>query len=196
MILSFWPVGSGWLRNTSAPDQRDNLYISWAEFIHSLINSFICAEFILFLVKRGKPTDEELEQLGIDIAEGWRKLGRRLKLDESTLQEIDNDYDQLSEKGYHMFMRWKQNTGANATYQALRDALQHKIVHRQDLVEFCFFRGNYLYNILLFPAILSFLDSGQCNMSRSQRLGSLCFVLAGNLIYSLSVSYRSLGSGT
>lgn len=61
-----------------------------------------------------------------------------------------------------MFMRWKQNTGANATYQALRDALQHKIVQRQDLVEkFCYFKGNYLYNILLFPAVLSILGSGQ-----------------------------------
>lgn len=130
---------------------------------------FICAELILFLVKRGKPTDEELEQLGIDIAEGWRRLGRRLKLDDSTLQEIDNDYEQLSEKGYHMFMRWKQNTGANATYQALRDALQHKIVQRQDLVEkFCYFKGNYLYIILLFPAVLSILDSGQ----RSLRVGA------------------------
>lgn len=142
---------------------------------------FICAELILFLVKRGKPTDEELEQLGIDIAEGWRKLGRRLKLDESTLQEIDNDYDQQSEKGYHMLMRWKQNTGANATYQALRDALQHKLVHRQDLVEkFCYFKG--LYNILLFPAVLSILDSGQRSLGWSQRLGSFCFVLNGSLI--------------
>ena len=41
-----------------------------------------------------------------------------------------------------MFMRWKQNEGADATYQALRDALQHKLVHRQDLVErFCYFKG-------------------------------------------------------
>ena len=138
---------------------------------------FICTELILFLVKRGKPTDDELEQLGIDVAEGWRKLGRRLKLDESTLQEIDNDYDQLSEKGYHMLMRWKQNTGAHATYKALRDALQHKLVHRHDLVEkICYFRGNYLYNILLFPALLSILDSGQHSLGWSKRLGSLCFV--------------------
>ena len=134
--------------NGKALIERNDLFITSCKKKRE--QQFICAELILFVVKRGKPTDEELEQLGIDIAEGWRKLGRRLKLDESTLQEIDNDYDQLSEKGYHMFMRWKQNTGANATYQALRDALQHKIVHRQDLVEkFCYFRGNYLYNNLL-----------------------------------------------
>jgi len=96
-------------------------------------------------VKRGRPTEDELEQLGIDIGEDWSKLGRRLKLNEPTLQEIDNAHDQLSEKGYHMFKRWKQNNGSNATYQALCDALKHKLVQRQDLVEkFCYFKGNFL----------------------------------------------------
>ena len=104
-----------------------------------------CFVFFLLLVKRGRPTEDELEQLGIDIAEDWSKLGRRRKLNEPTLQEIDNAHDQLSEKGYHMFKRWKQNNGSNATYQALCDALKHKLVQRQDLVEkFCYFKGNYL----------------------------------------------------
>ena len=90
-----------------------------------------------------------------------------------------------------MFMRWKQNESADATYQALRDALQHKLVHRQDLVErFCYFKGNYFCNILLHPAVLTILNSGW-----SQRLGSLCYVLIGSLIYSLSAYHRSLASG-
>ena len=64
-----------------------------------------------------------------------------------------------------MFMRWKQNESADATYQALRDALQHKLVHRQDLVErFCYFKGNYFCNILLHPAVLTILDSRQRNL--------------------------------
>ena len=95
-----------------------------------------------------------------------------------------------------MLMRWKQNTGAHATYQALRDALQHKLVHRHDLIEkICYFRGNYLYNILLFPALLSILESGQHSLGWSKRLVSLCFVLTVSFIYSLNVSHRSLTSG-
>lgn len=101
--------------------------------------------FVLFLVKRGGPTKDELEQLGTDIARDWKKLGRRLELDEPIIQEIDNGHGQLSEKGYNMLMRWKQNKGANATYKALHDALQHNLIHRQDLVEkFCYLKGNLL----------------------------------------------------
>lgn len=43
-----------------------------------------------------------------------------------------------------MLKRWKENKGADATYQALCDALQHKLVQRQDLVEkFCCIKGIY-----------------------------------------------------
>ena len=73
------------------------------------------------------------------------KLGRRLELNESTLQEIDQAHDQLSEKGYYMLEGWKQNKGAAATYKTLFAALKHKLVRRQDLAEkFCYLRGNYL----------------------------------------------------
>ena len=115
-------------------------------------NNWFYTELILFPVKRGRPTNGELEQLGADIAKDWRRLGRRLELDEPTLQEINNGQGQLCEKGYHMLMRWKQNKGADATYKALRDALRHKLIQRQDLVEkFCYFKGNYFcYNVVSF----------------------------------------------
>jgi len=108
------------------------------------LNQYNLFELILFLVKRGTPTDDELEQLGIDIAKDWNKLGRRLQVNEPTLLEINKVHDQLSEKGYHMLKRWKENKGADATYQALCDALKHKLVQRQDLVEkFCYIKGIY-----------------------------------------------------
>ena len=111
---------------------------------------FICTELFLFLVKRGSPTDDELEQLGDEIAEKWEKLGRRLAVGEARLREISQANDQLSEKGYQMLKHWKQNKGSAATYQALCDALQHKLLQRQDLVEkFCYKKGNYFpqYNM-------------------------------------------------
>ena len=105
---------------------------------------FICSELCLFLVKCGTPTDDEIELLGSDIAKAWTTLGRRLGVDDPMLQEIDEAQYKLSEKGYHMLKRWKETKGAKATYQALCDALQHKLVQRQDLAEkFCYNNGNY-----------------------------------------------------
>ncbi|XP_078371471.1 uncharacterized protein LOC144655131 [Oculina patagonica] len=97
-----------------------------------------------YAVKQGVPMDEELEELGQKIAGDWERLGRRLHIDDAKLQEIQQAHDQLSEKGYHMLRHWKQDKGSAATYQALRDALQHKLVQRQDLAEqFCYNHGTF-----------------------------------------------------
>ena len=104
---------------------------------------YICTELHLFsLVITSTPADEELEKLGIDIAKDWMKLGRRLVC-HAKLQEIDQGYEQLSEKGYHMLKHWKQSQGTAATYQALCNGLKHALVKRQDLAEkFCYIKGN------------------------------------------------------
>ena len=95
-------------------------------------------------MKQGIPTDDELEELGGKIAENWKKLGRRLGIDDQKLQEICQAHDQLSERGYHMLKHWKQVKASAATYQALCDALQHKHVSRQDLAEELYNNhGNY-----------------------------------------------------
>ena len=95
-------------------------------------------------MKNGTPTDDELEALGYEIAELWRKLARRLKVDESKLEEISQAHELLSDKGFHMLKCWKQKNGSGATYQALCDALKDNLVQRQDLAErFCCFKGNY-----------------------------------------------------
>ena len=99
-------------------------------------------ELFLLVVKHGIPTDEELEKLGVKIAENWKKLGRRLEVSDPNIQEINKAQDQLSEKGYHMLKHWRQEKGSAATYQGLCDALQHELVQRQDLAEtFCYIKG-------------------------------------------------------
>ena len=101
-------------------------------------------------VKRGTPPDVELEKIGVEIAEKWEKLGRRLGVSDARLAEIYQARDQLSEKGYHMLKHWKQNKGSDATYQALCDALRDGLVQRLDLAEkFCYIKGNYFiqYNM-------------------------------------------------
>jgi len=121
----------------------------------------ICSKLFLFVVKRGQPTNDELEKLGTDIAGGWKILGRRLAFTCATIEEIDHNYPNLPEKGFQMLLRWTQRKGSAATYQALCDALQHELVKRQDLAEkFCYANGNFFYNILIVYSVLSGLNSG------------------------------------
>lgn len=97
-------------------------------------------------VKQGTPTDDELEELGNEIAEKWMKLGRRLGFNEPKLQDIEQNHRQLCEKGYHMLMDWKQENGSAATYQNLNVALQHKLVQCKGLAEqICYRHGNHFY---------------------------------------------------
>ena len=99
-------------------------------------------------MKQGALTDEVLEELGNEIGKKWMKLGRRLEVEEPKLQDIDQRYRQLSEKGYQMLLYWIQKKGSAATYQILNAALQHKLVHRKDLAErICCESGNFFNNI-------------------------------------------------
>ena len=129
--------------------QISDICTRFARYLYSrkqswIIKQLISSELFLFVVKNGTPTDGELEALGYDIAELWTKLGRCLKVDESKLEEIRQDQELLSDKGYHMLKFWKQMNGSGATYQALFDALKDNLVQRQDLAErFCYFKGNY-----------------------------------------------------
>jgi len=121
----------------------------------------LLVQSFLFVVKHGTPKDDELEELGDEIVEKWKKLGRRLDVSDAKLHEINQAHDQLSEKGYHMLKHWKQEKGPAATYQALCDALKHKFVQRQDLaVQFCYINGNYALQIVLNGSeMVSVIDS-------------------------------------
>ena len=88
--------------------------------------------------------------MGAEIAEKKRKLGHRLGVHDAQLQEINKGHDQLSEKGYHMLKDWRQKKGSAATYQALCEGLEHKLVQRQDLAEkFCYINGNNLFSTII-----------------------------------------------
>ena len=94
--------------------------------------------FILVAVKRGIPENEDLEGLAQKIPTHWKKLGRRLKLDEADLIAIHLQDDECSEKAYSMLLKWKQAKGKAATFVVLYNALCHHLVDRKDLAEkFC-----------------------------------------------------------
>ena len=85
-----------------------------------------------------------MKELGNEIAKNWMKLGRGLGVKEAKLHDIQIEYEELSERGYHMLMHWKQENGHEATYQILNSALRHKLVQRKDLAEqICYNHGNY-----------------------------------------------------
>ena len=82
----------------------------WKEISHVTLETRtrFCCDFV---VKQGKPTNDELEELGFEIAQKWKKLGRRLNMEEPKLEELHLLQEQLSEKGFHMLLHWKQEQG-------------------------------------------------------------------------------------
>ncbi|PFX20310.1 putative serine/threonine-protein kinase pats1 [Stylophora pistillata] len=97
-------------------------------------------------VKKGKPKEDELEELGYEIGEDWMVLGRRLGVTKPEIQNLKQQPDKLAERAYQMLLKWKQTKGCDATYQALNDALLHRFVQRKDLAErICLNKGNYCH---------------------------------------------------
>jgi len=93
---------------------------------------------LCFLVKQGSPSDLELEELGSNIhaePNSWKRLARRLQIEEPNIIAIDDREKELYEKAYKMLLQWKQANGRRATYQVLFDALNHKMVNRTDLAK-------------------------------------------------------------
>ncbi|XP_020611803.1 uncharacterized protein LOC110050238 [Orbicella faveolata] len=94
-----------------------------------------------YKVKQGSPSNSKLEELGSDIhAEGnsWKRLARRLEIEEPKITAIDDKEDELSEKAYKMLLHWKQVNGSGATYKVLFEALHNKMVDRTDLaIKYC-----------------------------------------------------------
>ena len=100
---------------------------------YPLILMLFCDVF-MFSVKQGVPSDEELEQLSLQL-ENWEELGRRLKIEEKTLATINDDYREKRKKIRRMLRHWKERDGSTATYKVLHDALCHQFVNRRDLAE-------------------------------------------------------------
>lgn len=71
----------------------------------------------------------------MNIAQGWKSLGRRLGIDEARLTGFDEENKEYSEKPYKMLLHWMNREGSSATYKLLYDTLCHELVNRKDLAE-------------------------------------------------------------
>lgn len=93
----------------------------------------------IWMIKKGTPTEQELQRLAEEIPEDWKRLGRAVGLKEKHLKiiEIDNP-DNVFERALATLFKWKEKQGQEATYQKLATALDDELVQRRDLVEtFC-----------------------------------------------------------
>lgn len=89
-------------------------------------------------VKAGRPSDEELEELSLEIPVKWKKLGGRLGFKNAEITAFHKNNEELGEKAYAMLLAWKRKEASDATYRVLYDALCHKLVQCKSLAQrFC-----------------------------------------------------------
>ncbi|XP_071842497.1 uncharacterized protein [Apostichopus japonicus] len=71
-------------------------------------------------------TNETLQDLSENLSKEWRHVGRKLKLTETDLRNIeaDNKSNGQKEVVYQMLLLWKRKRGMKATNKTLRDALK------------------------------------------------------------------------
>ena len=90
------------------------------------------------MVKDGKPSDRELEELSLKLGQKWMELGSCLRFDNAAITNSDEDYKKLERKAFSMLLAWKQKEGCKATYTVLYNALCDKLVKCKLLAEnFC-----------------------------------------------------------
>lgn len=81
-------------------------------------------ESINLQVKKGNPENDELELLANDInPEDWKKVARKLKIDDPKITAIHKENEECYEKIYTMLRKWKQKNGRAATWEKLHQAL-------------------------------------------------------------------------
>ena len=86
-------------------------------------------------MKKGTPTNDELDLLSVRIAEKWKPLGRRLKIIEAKLTAFHKENEEYTEKAYKMLLHWKNRDGQDATYSVLYEALCSERVNEKLLAE-------------------------------------------------------------
>ena len=73
-----------------------------------------------------QPSEDELTDLSKEITHFWKHLGRKLKIPNASIMEIQSDNIQfpgIKEKAFQMLMVWVELRGELATYGELSKAL-------------------------------------------------------------------------
>ena len=77
------------------------------------------------LEEEGELTDAKLDRIAGQIAKSWKQVGRNLEIGEQKIAQIDqnNQHEGEQEKGYQMFMVWKEMDPDNFSAEILGRAL-------------------------------------------------------------------------
>ena len=67
-----------------------------------------------------------LELKNSDAAKEWKNIGRRLGVDDSEIDSIENKENELDEAFYQMIRKWRSKAGKNATFDVLIEALREE----------------------------------------------------------------------
>ncbi|KAL9951532.1 hypothetical protein ACROYT_G044208 [Oculina patagonica] len=80
------------------------------------------------ILKEDTVINEDLERLSQSVGNVWVRLGRRLDIDQATLEaiQIDPRWPYLAEKAFQMLLCWRNKNGSDATYRVLYVALCHE----------------------------------------------------------------------
>lgn len=99
------------------------------------IVSFLPVIFVVS-VKTGQPSKDELDDIASKLEDdSWKKLARRLRIEDPKITAIDKAHDDLFEKAYQMLLHWTHKEGTAATYQVLFEALDNDKVNYRDLAQ-------------------------------------------------------------
>lgn len=99
------------------------------------IVSFLPVIFVVS-VKTGQPSKDELDDIASKLEDdSWKKLARRLRIENPKITAIDKAHDDLFEKAYQMLLHWTHKEGTAATYQVLFEALDNDKVNHRDLAQ-------------------------------------------------------------
>lgn len=99
------------------------------------IVSFLPVIFVVS-VKTGQPSKDELDDIASKLEDdSWKKLARRLRIEDPKITAIDKAHDDLFEKAYQMLLHWTHKEGTAATYQVLFEALDNDRVNYRDLAQ-------------------------------------------------------------
>ena len=97
---------------------------------------------LVISVKKGTPSDDDLEELSNMLGHNWENVGRRLGFEQARITSYHKENEKLSEKAFKMLLDWKQSKGSDGTYQDLYDALSHKLVKCKHIAEEVCAKGN------------------------------------------------------
>ena len=90
--------------------------------------------FILFLMKVTIPSDKIPQEVFSDLSKeqglmkNWKFVGRRLKVDDGCLDEIEDHHKYLSERSYNMLLAWQEKFGGDV--HVLMKALRKENLNR------------------------------------------------------------------